>query len=595
MKIFDKNYSKLISYILKNKPRYSIYSLVVLITDMVSNLGRLILISWFISIFVNRQVIESRQVITLCLVFLLFEFIRVLFRQLYTIEGKKIDDSFLNGNIESVLRKEPHSIISEHFDDKLTQYKFNLTYIGGVSNNFQHFVNLLLFFLNSFVYLLSVIYLLSKLWDTKIIFFLLIILIVGIVIVIARNAGFNGTNDEQKVLFDRILRSEKRRNYFIYNIINNYPLYNVIKTFSIENFFSRKYFLLNNDGLKDSIDYKHNNDSKIKLFYQFQLLLFLLVYILLFFNIFINLEFVVFMPIYIGIATQFLASSTLAFQSIETLNRIEPYISNIIDFIEFSTENQELVDVCELFSIEFRNVSFKYDGTKNNILKNVNFKIDNFSNFSKIALIGENGSGKSTFIKLLLGIYRPTEGSILINGINIEKIAFDSIIKKLGVLLQDFSFFAGTIEENLMVNTDVQIDKFKLFLNKLSSQNDLANRLDNKIVSLSEDNVNLSGGEKQRLALARILLDTEKDFFILDEPTSAFDLKSEKNFFYNLRELVSNKPVLVVTHNLSLIKDFDRVLFIKSDGNIVDSYVPKIYDLEEFKILLNKDISNRML
>lgn len=145
------------------------------------------------------------------------------------------------------------------------------------------------------------------------------------------------------------------------------------------------------------------------------------------------------------------------------------------------------------------------------------------------------------------------------------------------------------------MNKDIQIDKFKYLLDNISKEENLTNRLDNQIASLSEDNQNLSGGEKQRLALARILLDSKKDFFILDEPTSAFDRRSEKNFFQNLKELVSNNTVLVVTHNLSEIEDFDRVLFIKKDGSIIDSSISNIYDAEEFNLLLNKDISNRKL
>lgn len=596
MKITNSNYYKLIVYILKKEPRYSIFSFLVVITDMISTLGRLGLISCFISILVNRQDIFIRQIIAFSLVILLFEFVRVLIRQLYVIEGKKIDDSFLNGTIENVLKNDPHAIIIENIDDKLNQYKFNLTYIGGVSNNFQHFVNLMFFLFNLFVYLAGFGCLLYKLWSVQIFFVSIIILVFGIAIIFARDSSHKEELfEKQKRLFEQILGIEKKRNYFIYNIVNNYPVYNVIKTFSSEDFFSKKYFFLNEKGLEDSIEHKHNNDRKARSFYKLQISLFILIYILLILNIVINLNLIVVIPIYIGIATQFVTSSTQAFQSLESINRIEPYISTIIDFIEPSVNNQVKADIHEISSIEFKNVSFKYEGTRNNIIKNVNLKIEDMTTFSKIALVGENGSGKSTFIKLLLGIYRPTEGSVLINGKDVASLSFDSMIKKIGVLSQEFSFFTGTIEENLAVNKDIQIEKFKYFLDNISSEEKLTNRLDNQIESLSEDNLNLSGGEKQRIALARILLDSKKDFFILDEPTSAFDRKSEKNFFQNLRKLVSNKTVLVVTHNLSEIKDFDRFLFVKKDGSIIDSSVSNIYDVEEFNFLLNKDILNRKL
>lgn len=99
-----------------------------------------------------------------------------------------------------------------------------------------------------------------------------------------------------------------------------------------------------------------------------------------------------------------------------------------------------MVDIHEISSIEFKNVSFKPEESRNNILENVNVKIEDITTFSKIALVGENGSGKSTFIKLLLGIYRPTEGCVLINGEDVASISFDSMIKKLVFYHRNFHF-----------------------------------------------------------------------------------------------------------------------------------------------------------
>lgn len=244
MKITNSNYYKLIIYILKKEPRYSIFSFLVVITDMISNLGRLGLISWFISVLVNRQHIFFRQLIYFSIVILMFEFVRVLIRQLHIIGGKKIDDSILNRTIENVLRKDPHTIISENLDNKLNQYRFNQTYIGGVSNNFQHFVNLIFFSLNIIIYLFAFGYLLFKLWSVPIFFISIVVLIFGIIIIFVRDLNHKVAVEEQKNLFEQILGVEERRNSFIYNIINNYPIYNVIKTFSREKFFSKNTFYL---------------------------------------------------------------------------------------------------------------------------------------------------------------------------------------------------------------------------------------------------------------------------------------------------------------------------------------------------------------
>lgn len=157
---------------------------------------------------------------------------------------------------------------------------------------------------------------LFKLWRVPIFFILIVVLIFGIIIFFVRDLSHKVAVEEQKNLFEQILGVEKRRNYFIYNIINNYPIYNVIKTFSREKFFSKKYFLLNEKGLDDSIEHKHNNDKKSRLFYKFQIILFIVIYLLLILNIAINLKLLVVIPIYIGMATQFVMSSTQAFSVI---------------------------------------------------------------------------------------------------------------------------------------------------------------------------------------------------------------------------------------------------------------------------------------
>ena len=222
-------------------------------------------------------------------------------------------------------------------------------------------------------------------------------------------------------------------------------------------------------------------------------------------------------------------------------------------------------------NIEFRNVSFKYPLTEKLVLKNINLKI-NFG--ERLALVGENGAGKSTIVGLLLKFYEPTEGSILIDGIDLKDIDSSTWYKIISPMFQTLTNYNLTVEEFITLGEKIDYTK----LEKVSKLTDCFNMIEGfenkfkqQLGRYYSNGEELSGGQWQRLTLARALY-KESAILILDEPTSSLDPKAEVEIFENLGEYEKNKTVFFVSHRFTTIRKADRIIFlengeIKGDGN----------------------------
>lgn len=222
------------------------------------------------------------------------------------------------------------------------------------------------------------------------------------------------------------------------------------------------------------------------------------------------------------------------------------------------------------YSVEFKDVSFSYDN-KSNAINNVSFKV---KPGEKIAIVGNNGAGKTTCMKLLSGLYTPQKGQIMINGKDMTDINRDEYFNNFSALFQDSFFLPATIAQNVSMNCDRDIDKEKLFdslnkagiLNKINSLPDKENTLLNK--ELFDNAVNFSGGEMQRIFLARALY-KDAPIVILDEPTSALDPIAENQLYIRYNEMTKEKTSFYISHRLSSTGFCDRILFLK-DGEIIE-------------------------
>lgn len=235
------------------------------------------------------------------------------------------------------------------------------------------------------------------------------------------------------------------------------------------------------------------------------------------------------------------------------------YYFEIVNAKDDMTYGEKELDLSEKFEIEFKNVSFKYPNTESYALKNINIKINNGEH---LAVVGRNGSGKTTFIKLMCRLYDATDGEILINGINIKEYSKESVISLYSVVFQDFKIFSTTLAQNISANEEYDKERLYDALDKANIK-DRVLAMENKentylYKDIDENGVEISGGEAQKLALARALY-KNAPVVILDEPTAALDPIAEHEIYSRFNSFVDNKTAIYISHRLSSCAFCDKI------------------------------------
>lgn len=232
--------------------------------------------------------------------------------------------------------------------------------------------------------------------------------------------------------------------------------------------------------------------------------------------------------------------------------------------------SEELIPtVNDSLEIEFRNVSFHYPSTDKIILSNISIKI---KPHETLTIVGLNGAGKTTFVKLLCRLYEPTEGEILINGVNIASIPYDKYYKLLSVVFQDFKLFPFTVRENIQLKTAGDAER----LNESIKESGLLSKIDslpdgvNTMVfkEFDENGIEFSGGEGQKMAIARAIY-KNAPIIILDEPTSALDPIAEYDIYQHFNSLSKGKSTIYISHRLSSSRFTDNVA-VFADGVLAE-------------------------
>ena len=212
------------------------------------------------------------------------------------------------------------------------------------------------------------------------------------------------------------------------------------------------------------------------------------------------------------------------------------------------------------YQVEFRNVSFKYPGSESYVLRNVNMK---FEIGRRLAVVGMNGSGKTTFIKLLCRLYDPTEGEILLNGIDIRKYNYREYMDIFSVVFQDFQLFGLKLGENVASGVNYDRELVVDCLEKAGFSDRLAGMKNGTETYLykdyDKDGVDLSGGEAQKIAIARALY-KNAPFIILDEPTAALDPVAEAEIYSKFDQIAGDKTAIYISHRLSSCKFCDEIV-----------------------------------
>jgi ATP-binding cassette subfamily B protein len=250
-------------------------------------------------------------------------------------------------------------------------------------------------------------------------------------------------------------------------------------------------------------------------------------------------------------------------------------IADSKDFFEIM-EKKPIQDNSNLLKLEisdgevvFDKVAFGYDDKK--VLKDIDFVI---KPKTKIALVGESGVGKTTITNLLMKLYAPTKGAILIDGQDISEYDQQSVRNNIGVVFQDPSLFSGTISENIAYANPKSDKKDIIAASKAANADEFIKEFAEGYESqIGEHGIKLSGGQKQRIAIARALLKNPK-ILILDEATSSLDSKSEILVQRALKELMKDRTTIIIAHRLSTIANVDQIITIK-DGNVDEIGTPK--------------------
>ncbi len=269
-------------------------------------------------------------------------------------------------------------------------------------------------------------------------------------------------------------------------------------------------------------------------------------------------------------------SSTLA-QISSTFVSVDQHTTFLDDYFSFlsieelvkKVENPEALPDKLDKGIVFDNVSFKYPGSPEYAVQNFNLAINSGE---LIALVGENGAGKSTIVRLLLRFYDVDNGSISIGGVDLKKTDPEELRNRVGVLFQDYANYELTVRENVTMgrpHAEVFDERVLESLRDARSEwlvKKMPNGLDSKVGRLFEGGHDLSGGEWQRLALARIMY-RDADIWILDEPTSSLDPEAEAAIFAELKENLKGRIGIVISHRFSTVRIADRIAVI-ADGKV---------------------------
>ena len=283
--------------------------------------------------------------------------------------------------------------------------------------------------------------------------------------------------------------------------------------------------------------------------------------------------------LYVGLVSTFHASVGYVNWIYSDMRTNSLMINDYRNFVDWK-EDRETADekdghITEInldkFEFRFENVSFKYPGHDNYVLKNVNLTI---KNGAKLAVVGVNGAGKTTFIKLMMKLYEPSEGRILLNDVDIKEYNREEYFKLFSPVFQNVECFAMPIYQNISFAEEDKTDMNKI--NEVLEQSGLSEKINsyekgihtNLLKILDKEGIDLSGGEKQRLAMARALYNDGK-VIILDEPTAALDALAEDRMYREFENMIHGKTAVFISHRLGSTRFCDKIAMFE-DGTIVE-------------------------
>lgn len=380
-------------------------------------------------------------------------------------------------------------------------------------------------------------------------------------------------NEKQLVIFEKQMKTEKRFSYFFNQIILNFSMGTFIRIFDMSALIEKEE--------KDRFSFSSETiwPEMFSLFKKKEYTESLIAG----FSVFFAYTFVILKvlanAISIGALTKYIGSISQLNSAISNFIRYNGEIGLQCDYLKYYNEFMEIKNERytgtipiekrndNVYEIEFHDVSFKYPGQDEKVLEHVSCKL---ILKNKMAVVGRNGAGKTTFIKLLCRLYDPTEGYITLNGIDIKKYNYLEYLSLFGVVFQDFKLFAFPLEQNVASSTAADVEKVWKCI-ELAGIKDRVEKMPEKLKTplykYDEGGVEISGGEAQKIAIARALY-KNAPFVILDEPTAALDPISEYEIYSKFNELVKDKTSIYISHRMSSCRFCDDII-VFDKGKII--------------------------
>lgn len=344
-----------------------------------------------------------------------------------------------------------------------------------------------------------------------------------------------------------------------------------VKVYGCEKYYVDNYYKLTDDFANNTVmTDTYSNLTK----YIVETMFFTFFGLLIMFLVYVNKDIASIMP---SLSLYLLA----AYKIMPALQKVSAAINSIMSYAEtyrklkkdikeevFLEDNTDLKKLDFTSSISLKNITFKYDGKEESVLNGVDV---NIKHCEKVGIVGGSGSGKTTMLNLILGLFTPNEGSICIDDIPLEGKNIIAWRKNIGLVSQDIFLFDGTIAENIAFTMDSEsiIHEQLIESAKHAEMFDFIDNLpDGFNTNVGDRGVQISGGQAQRIAIARALY-RNPQLLILDEATSAMDNLTESAIMNSIEKLTGKKTIIIVAHRLSTVKTCDRILFMKN-GNIVD-------------------------
>lgn len=280
--------------------------------------------------------------------------------------------------------------------------------------------------------------------------------------------------------------------------------------------------------------------------------------------------------VYLGAITNFTGSFNEFISRFVRLKYLSHYVDDYKQYKKLVSSFHEKNRCIEFspnednrYTIEFKNVSFKYPNTEKFVLKDVSITIEAGT---RLSIVGYNGAGKTTFIKLLCRLYKPTSGAIYLNGVDIETIDYDKYRDVLAVVFQDYQLFSFSVLENIVLDLEYDASRINEAIEKsgLKQKIESLNKgLDTSIGrEFDEEGIEFSGGEGQKLACARAFY-RDAPVVILDEPTASLDPIAESKLYERFNNIIGNKTAIYISHRLASVKFCDTIA-VFADGKIVE-------------------------